>query len=503
MPRPPFFYPLSLEFPYEDPDRLLSALGGLPARVVLDSGQHFDSLGRYSFFTADPFLLLTHQGIQSEWVEGNRRTRGIENPFTLLGNLLKRFSLAHNPELPPFQGGAAGYFGYELARHCRDLSWTGIPPAAGLNTGGDQFRRHPRPSRPATEIQVPDLRMGFYDWVVALDHETEKGWIVSTGFPETDPKKRERSARETLRRVRRKVERELAQHRGGAVPGNRYRSGEMRSNFSKSEYLKAIRRIQDHIREGDVYQVNLAQRFGGDFSGSALDLFRNLRRINPSPFAAFLDYGSFQIVSSSPERFLRLGGNRVETRPIKGTRPRSPDPVEDERLAEELQNSVKDRAENLMIVDLLRNDLSKVCAKNSVRVPRLFSLERYPTVFHLVSTIAGTLRPGKTAIDLMEASFPGGSITGAPKIRAMKIISELERIDRGPYCGSIAYISFSGQMDSNIVIRTVVRKKNRCAFHVGGGITSDSDPEAEYQETLDKGKALFEALASGRSKTRR
>jgi para-aminobenzoate synthetase component 1 len=493
--------PLSVEIPYVGALPLLRSLRGLPGTVFLDSGQEPEELGRYSFLTADPFLLLLNKREITESTFRNRRSRSRENPFFLLGETLHRFQMAHDPELPPFQGGAVGYFGYELAHHCRDQFWIGSPTSRNRSPSAvGCVKVLPYPVE-RDDVNLPDLRMGLYSWVVALDHSREKSWIVATGLPESDPVKRTKNARSLLGRIRRRIDGTLTGKKSIRESGiledprrNSYEAGPLSSNFTKSAYLKAIRKVQEYIREGDVYQVNLAQRFGGPFSGSTLSLYLTLREINPAPFAAYLDCGNFRIVSSSPERFLRLRGNRVETRPIKGTRPRSADPAEDRRLASELAASVKDRAENLMIVDLLRNDLSKVCRKNSVRVPALFSLVEYPTVFHLVSTIEGTLRPGTSAVDLMEASFPGGSITGAPKLRAMEIITELERRNRGVYCGSIAYLSFSGHMDSSIVIRTILQKGNRCFFHVGGGITSDSDPEEEYQETLDKGKALFQAL---------
>jgi len=501
MSRFDLIHPLYLEFAYVDPVSLFRSLRGLPGTVFLDSEQRFNDLGRYSFLTADPFLILLNKGGITETGEGNRRNRSSQNPFLLLGEALSRFQSAHHPELPPFQGGAVGYFGYELAHHCRDQFWIGSPTSSNRSPSTTHcVKPLPFPIE-KDDVNLPDLRMGFYSWVIAFDHLQEKNWIIATGFPESDPMKRTKKAQSTIRQIRQRIDRILTKKKtgsgagvNGSRKGNLYRVGALKSNFPKTGYLKTIRKVQDYIRDGDVYQVNLAQRFGGGFSGSGLGLYLKLREINPAPFAAYLDCGTHRIISSSPERFLRVRGNRVETRPIKGTRPRSAKPEEDRRLAAELRSSIKDRAENLMIVDLLRNDLSKVCKKNSVLVPELFSLEEYPTVFHLVSTIEGTLRPGKSAVDLMEASFPGGSITGAPKIRAMEIITELERRNRSAYCGSIAYLSFSGQMDSSIVIRTIIQKRNRCFFHVGGGITSDSDPEAEYQETLDKGKALFEAL---------
>lgn len=268
------------------------------------------------------------------------------------------------------------------------------------------------------------------------------------------------------------------------------------ANFTKEEYISAVKKVKGYIASGDVYQVNLSQRFTTNLELPPFELYRCLRKINPSPFAAYLNFGKVTVISSSPERFLHFSSNNrvVHTRPIKGTRPRGKTPAEDSALAKELLSSEKDRAELIMIVDLERNDLSRVCEFGSVFVPELIKVEKHPTVYHLVSTITGRLPVDKSRIDILKASFPGGSITGAPKIRAMEIIDELEPTKRGIYTGSIGYFSFTGNMDLNIVIRTFIVKDNMAYFQVGGGIVSDSDPEGEYYETLDKGKALMEAL---------
>jgi para-aminobenzoate synthetase component 1 len=270
---------------------------------------------------------------------------------------------------------------------------------------------------------------------------------------------------------------------------------ELRSTFTRDEYLDAVTRVREHILAGDIYQANLSQRFDAPLRESAWSLYRRLRTQNAAPFAAFLDLPDATILSASPERFLQVDeAGHVETRPIKGTRARLEDPAADAAAGEALLASAKDRAENVMIVDLMRNDLSRVCAPGTVRVPELFALERYATVHHLVSTVVGTLGPGKTAFDLLRAAFPGGSITGAPKIRAMEIISELEPTERGVYSGAIGYISLSGAMDMNIAIRTAVVRDGRVYFSAGGGVVADSDPVREYQETLDKARGIIEAL---------
>ncbi|MCK4262328.1 aminodeoxychorismate synthase component I, partial [bacterium] len=260
-------------------------------------------------------------------------------------------------------------------------------------------------------------------------------------------------------------------------------------------YLNAVRRAKDYIGKGDIYQVNLSQRFSADFSTPPYELYKRLRSINPAPFASFLNFDGVAIVGASPERFLRLRGGKVETRPMKGTRPRGKSLEEDSKLREELLQSEKDKAELVMIVDLERNDLGKVCEYGSVQVTESRTLEPYATVFQTTATIEGRLREGKDSVDLLKATFPGGSITGAPKVRAMEIIDELEPTKRGIYTGSIGYLSFSGALDLNIVIRTFILKDGRAYFQVGGGIVADSCPEAEYEETLDKAKALFLAVS--------
>ena len=269
----------------------------------------------------------------------------------------------------------------------------------------------------------------------------------------------------------------------------------MSPNFTHQEYLEAVEAAREHIAAGDIFQVNLSQRFEGELAIPSYELYRRLRQINPAPFAAYLNFDEVTILSASPERFLKVDGDRVETCPMKGTRPRGASLAEDEALARELEYSTKDRAENVMIVDLERNDLGRVCCFGTVKVRELCTLERYATVFQLTSTVEGKLQQGKNRIDLLEACFPGGSITGAPKVRAMEIIDELEPTRRSLYTGSVGYLSFSGEMDLNIVIRTILVKDSRAYFQVGGGIIYDSDPEAEYRETMDKAKALLQALS--------
>ncbi len=452
--------------------------------LFLDSAAAVPSLGRYSFVTADPFSWIRIR--QGTMVEHNVEACLVD-PFTVLGERLKQWRIETIAGLPPFQGGVAGLFGYDLCHH---------------------IERLPRPR--CDEFQTPDLAVGFYDWVVAFDHFQKRVWIISTGLPESEPARRRTRAWQRLRAVQRRlaesyengaatVRERMAKDRSltVAAPTELYPlpgSPSVYSNFNRSGYLAATRRAIDYIHAGDCFQVNLSQRLLHPSSLAPLELYRRLRERNPAPFAGYFDLGDFAIASASPERFLRVEDQYVETRPIKGTRPRGRTPEEDERQRDHLLRSAKDRAENVMIIDLLRNDLGRVCAYGSVWVPAVCRLESYPTVHHLVSEVVGRLRPDRGPIDLLRAAFPGGSVTGAPKVRAMEIIAELEPTARGPYCGSLGYIGFNGNMDTNILIRTFTLGRGWMQFPVGGGIVADSTPEAEYEETLHKAAGLLRAL---------
>ena len=357
------------------------------------------------------------------------------------------------------------------------------------------------PKKAIDDLHLPEGYLAFYDCVVAFDHQEKRVYVASTGFPESEERRRVVRATQRLDEVRGRLVATSAvvdhDEVGGVVAGRRDQGGPVNclSNFTQTEYIRAVEAVREYIAAGDVFQVNLAQRFEADLPMLPYELYSYLRQINPAPFAAYLDFGEVQVLSASPERFLSVRGDRVETRPMKGTRPRSKSTVEDEALAAELLGSEKDQAENVMIVDLERNDLGRMCRFGTVRVRDLLTLERYATVYQLTLTVEGRLLPDRSSIDLLKGCFPGGSISGAPKVRAMEIIDELEPTRRSVYTGSIGYLSFSGEMDLNIAIRTILVKGNKAYFQVGGGITYSSDPEAEYQETLDKAKALLESLS--------
>jgi para-aminobenzoate synthetase component 1 len=478
-----------------DPIELVTRFLDLPGLVFLDSApgaQHAvdaHQLARYSFLTADPARTVRSKGRRTEIGGPGLEWTPLDlDPLFAIRDLLAPHGAAPIPGLPPFQGGAAGYIGYDY---------------------GAVLERLPRARY--DDLAVPDVVLGLYDWVIAWDHRVGTAWIISTGLPETG-QAREVRARERLAMVRERLRGPArraapASVRGDAVPEDApsypvlgVEGAEpigLRSTFTHRGYLDAVTRVRDYIVAGDIFQANLSQRFQAPLTEPAFGLYARLRRANPAAFAAYLDYRELQVISASPERFLRLdeNGRHVETRPIKGTRPRGLGPMHDAALGRALAESDKDRAENVMIVDLLRNDLSRVCRPGTVRVPELFALEQHPTVHHLVSTVVGELDAPAGGIDLLRAAFPGGSITGAPKVRAMEIIAELEPTRRGVYCGSIGYLSITGAMDTSIVIRTYSALRGRVYFQAGGGIVADSDPELEYRETLDKARALIAALA--------
>jgi para-aminobenzoate synthetase component 1 len=485
--------------PTADPADVCALFLDLPYVLFLDSAatQHPDA--HYSFLTADPPQVVRSKGPATQLWNANGGWRAVPgDALSAARALLPREPSEPVSGLPPFQGGLAGYLGYD---------W------------GAVLERLPRPRY--DDLAVPDVILGLYDWVIAWDHRIGTAWLISTGLP-AEGSGRETRARERMDLVRARLGGRGAarQQRQGlrsaavlepasappprspAAPSypvlgiDGAQSIDLRSTFTRRGYLDAVQRVRDYIVAGDIFQANLSQRFESRWTEPPFELYRRLRRRNPAPFAAYLGFGDLAVLSASPERFLRLHEDRrhIETRPIKGTRPRGLGPMHDAALGRALAESEKDRAENVMIVDLLRNDLSRVCRPGTVRVPELFALEHHPTVHHLVSTVVGEIQPGAGAVELIRAAFPGGSITGAPKVRAMEIIAELEPTQRGVYCGSIGYVSATGAMDSSIVIRTYLALRGQVYFQAGGGIVADSDAELEYRETLDKARGLIETL---------
>jgi para-aminobenzoate synthetase component I len=445
------------ELPYRpDSVALFEAIADLPWAVFLDGGLHYPAQSRYDILAAQPYVRLVTRGNLTE-IHGEAIELSREDPLELV-----RRALAPENAVPgelPFSGGAIGYFGYDLARRLEKL------PA----TAKDAER-------------IPEMAVGIYDWAAVIDHAERRAWLVGQGRdPETDLKW------STLVR--------LFSEPSGERARTPFRvSSRIMSNLSRRAYAQRFERIKRYITDGDCYQVNLAQRFSAQASGDPWLAYQALRLMNPAPFGAYLSTPYGHVLSASPERFLKIERGYVETKPIKGTRPRAGHARLDAELARALRESPKDRAENVMIVDLLRNDLSKSCRLGSVKVPRLFDVESYASVHHLVSTVTGELQPGRDALDLLRGAFPGGSITGAPKLRAMEIIEELEPHRRGVYCGSIGYIGFDGNMDVNIAIRTLVMSRGEIRFWAGGGIVADSTLEDEYQETFDKVAPMLKLL---------
>ena len=363
------------------------------------------------------------------------------------------------------------------------------------------------------EFGVPALAVGLYDVVLAFDHQAQRAWLISQGLPELESSARRQRAEQRLAQFRvwltEGCDASAFSHAGGRIGNRSYAlvrpedlapqypvSGvsSLTSTFSADGYRQAVQRVVDYIYAGDVFQVNLAQRLLYPAATDSVSLYQRLRQRNPAPFAGYFDLGAFQVVSASPERFLQMRDRQVETRPIKGTRRRTFSPESDLFAGDDLLSSEKDRAENVMIVDLLRNDLSRVCTPDSVRVTQLCQLEVYQYVQHLVSAVCGQLADGRTALDLLRAAFPGGSVTGAPKVRAMEIIAELEPAARGPYCGCLGYMGFDGALDLSILIRTITAGRGWWQLPVGGGVVAQSKPQAEYEETWHKAMGLIKAL---------
>ncbi len=456
-----------------DPVAALEAFRRHRHPVLLMSGLRGHHASRFSILGFDPILTVSwRDGVTTlnRGGAGRSEDRDQKNPFDLLRGLAPAGAVQRNASGLPFAGGAIGYLGYGLRRSIESL-----------------------PSTPPDPLRLPEAWFGLYDAAVIFDHLEGRVVLLATGLEATDERERETRAEDRLRRMRAALQiarRDLAVPRR-AAPRLPRRAALL---TRREDYLKRVDRALDYIAAGDIYQVNLSHRIECPFEEDPLELFADLSRRNPAPFAAYLDTGPVKVISASPERFVALRGGAATSSPIKGTRPRAADVREDERLARELSGSPKDRAENVMIADLVRNDLGRVCQAGSVRVDNLCALESFATVHHLVSTVSGRLRPGRDRIDLLTALFPGGSMTGAPKVRAMQVIDELEEEERGVYSGSIGYLSLDGGMDFNIVIRTLVCLGGKAHLRVGGAIVADSDPAMEHRETLDKARAILETL---------
>ena len=497
----------------QTPESLVARLAGQRGIALLRSAGFDSPQARYSFVAANPFLTFRSFGSRCEVAKPQTpdaipQTQ-FGNPWHLLDALMSRYELLDEIDLPFPLGGCFGYWGYDLKN----------------------FTEPKLPRRAVNDLELPDCHVGFHASLVVFDHRLGKTCIVATGLG-ADGARTEARAREQVEFWKSALQERQPQSHRATEQGDQNPAplrlcdsvAKITSNLSREDFISKVARVQQYIRSGDIYQVNLSQRLAVQFPwwGEAPDeparppsavallrrtgadarptencgweLFTRLLAVSPAPFAAYLDCGDFQIASSSPEQFLRMSGSHIATRPIKGTRPRSSDATRDAQLAYELQTSAKELAELVMITDLLRNDLGRVCEFGSVQVPELAHLERFAQVQHLVSTVEGRLRSDVTHFAALASAFPGGSITGAPKFRAMEIIDELEPIARGPYCGSLGYLGFNRESQLSISIRTAIHKDGTAYFHVGAGIVADSIPEAEYEETLAKARGFLAAL---------
>ncbi len=414
------------------------------------STSHVDS--RFDILVANPIVTIVTQGATTQVTEWDTDYQTNDDPFTVIQNVQNRHlpPLDYQGELP-FVGGVLGYFAYDLGRRVEDL-----------------------PNTAEHDLDTPEMAVGLYDWALVVDHQRQQAWVVGQN-----------------------VEQHYAWLTTQSTTSNNTfaLTQDWRSNMSQAQYQDKFAQVQEYLLSGDCYQINLAQRFTAPYQGDEWQAYQKLEQFNQAPFSAFIRTEHSTILSVSPERFVQVDHRTIETKPIKGTRPRSADPAQDKAYAEELVNAEKDQAENLMIVDLLRNDVGRVARPGSVHVPKLFDVESFPAVHHLVSTIKAELDHQYQPIDLLRACFPGGSITGAPKVRAMEIIEELEPHRRSAYCGSIGYISRHGRMDTSITIRTLVAEKGMLHVWAGGGLVADSEVNAEYQETLDKLSRILPVLA--------
>jgi len=443
---------------------------------LLESVERGEQVGRYSFIGTNPFLVFQSRDGQITVKTDSTETTpdaGGTDPLSMLSRLLLQHRAEPATGLPGFFGGAVGYMSYDMVRFIENL-----------------------PSPPADELGLPDSAFMFADTLVIFDHVVNKMKVVACAIVKDDPAA---AYREAVSKIESTVTSLNHPLRAGQLPsyavnGTSLSPVKATSNFTQSEFEAAVKATKEYILAGDAFQIVLSQRLQRQTLAKPFSIYRALRRLNPSPYMFYLDFNDFQLIGSSPEMLVKLDGHRAETRPIAGTRPRGNDESQDEALKAELLSDAKERAEHVMLVDLGRNDLGRVCDFKSVTVPVLMSVEKYSHVMHMVSSVTGDLKDGEDAFSLLRACFPAGTVSGAPKVRAMEIINELEPIRRGPYAGAVGYFSFTGNMDTCITIRTIIYKDGRTYLQAGAGIVADSDPAREYRETLSKLEALQKAV---------
>ncbi len=463
--------PVSLEFPSdtETPITIYARIAGKRPSFLLESVEGGERLGRYSFVGTDPLLTFTCSGSSIVVETGKGRFRRAGNPFRVIEGLLEDFRSPAMEGLPRFYGGLVGYLGYDLVRHIERL------PDSGRE----------KPGVPDSILMVPGV-------TVVIDHLRHTLRIIVNTVPADDGMREYGRAVSTINEIASAI------RKGGrpplpAVPAN-CGAGTATPNLTRDQYIKRVEKAKEYIRAGEILQVVLSRRIDTDFRGDPFSVYRRLRRKNPSPYLYFLNLGSLALAGSSPEMLLRVEDGQVETRPIAGTRPRGSGPREDQLLAAELLSDEKERAEHVMLVDLGRNDVGKVSRPGTVKVPQFMEVEKYSHVMHLVSSVTGELSGRCTAMDALKACFPAGTVSGAPKVRAMEIIEELEPARRGPYAGAVGYLGFNGGVDTAIAIRTIVFHGGKASVQAGAGIVHDSDPAREFSETENKAGALIESL---------
>jgi aminodeoxychorismate synthase component I len=490
--------PLYTEIPYTEPFMVYESLGCQPNSILLESVKGPYKIARYSFIASDPYLIFKVKNgeIKIEvkkirsWEDKDSSTSqplnflasqhsvSFRHPLERLKELITAYPQKPEPELPPFYGGAIGLLSYDFVRYIENI-----------------------PKKAVDDLRIPDAHFFIADRLIAFDHMQKKAWlIISPGVRDTELGYRDishidwdKAYEEAVERLKAKGERREDISKPFALTPSPFAS--LNYEMSKEQYMDIVKKAKEYIAAGDIFQANLSQRISAYIGHrNPWEIYKVLRRINPSPFAAYADFGDYQIVSSSPERLIRVKDGVIETRPIAGTRPRGKDLKEDEVMRAELLLNGKERAEHIMLIDLERNDIGRVSEYGSVVVDELMITEDYSHVIHIVSNVRGILRNDKTCFDVIRAAFPGGTITGVPKVRCMEIIDELESSARGPYTGSLGYIGFSGNMDLNIIIRTFVIKNKTAYVQAGAGIVADSDPEREYHETLKKAEALIKTL---------
>lgn len=477
--------PLFIELAYTDPFAVYQSIGERKYTVFLDSAKGTSKTARYSFIATDPYLIfrLKNGEVEVEDRTCGRRTASYRAPLERMHELIAVYPQQPDPELPPFQGGGVGLFSYDFARYIEKL-----------------------PEHAIDDLSIPDAHFLFFDTILAFDHPARRAWIIcapgasSTGLGYRDiqdidwPAAYDEAEAKILKQVGMTVT--TAPERCCAACGiHHLRISAIQHEMAKDKYMGIVEKTKEYIAAGDIFQANLSQRISAEIgTADPWRIYEVLREVNPSPFAAYADFGDYQIASSSPERLVEMRDGIIETRPIAGTRPRGKDVAEDTLMRSELLLNEKERAEHIMLIDLERNDIGRVSRYGSVLVDELMITEDYSHVIHIVSNVRGFVNDGMTCLDVVRATFPGGTITGVPKVRCMEIIDELEPVRRGPYTGSLGYIGFSGNMDLNIIIRTFVIKDGRAYIQVGAGIVADSDPEREYYETLKKAEALVKTL---------